>query len=91
MHKMNNEDEMLSDIQDLQEFMQWCIDKGVRRAKIGDIEFEMSDYGLTKDLMEFGSPTTPLKDAESTSMSSKTMADTGQQDDEDALYWSSRP
>lgn len=83
---------MIQDIQDLKEFIEWCVDKGIRKAKIGDVEFEVSDYGFTKDLIEYGTvgPSTPLKDTESTSLSSKTMADTGQQDEED-LYWSSKP
>jgi len=80
---------MIEDIQDLKEFMEWCIAKGIRSAQVGDVKFEISDYGLTQHLMEIGTQNAPLKDTESTSMTSKTMVDTTP-DDEDLMFWSSK-
>lgn len=80
---------MITDIQDLKEFMEWCSVKGIRSVSIGDVKFEISDYGLTKHLMDMEPQTAPLKDTESTSDSSKTMADTAAED-EDLLMWSAR-
>ena len=69
--------------------MAWCTATGLRRVQIGDVKFEISDYGLTQHLMEIGPQTAPLKDTESTAKTSQTMADT-MSEDEDLLMWSAK-
>jgi len=81
---------MINDLEELKDFMQWCAVNGLRNVQIGDVKFELSDYALTKHLLDLEqAQSAPLKDTESTSNSSKTMADTAAEDEE-ILFWSSK-
>jgi hypothetical protein len=85
------------DISEIMELIEWCKKTGVKRLKLGDNEFELSDMALTEKYADINDEATkgPIKDRESSSLSSKTLVDTldakemGQEDD-DMLYWSSQ-
>lgn len=79
---------MIDNVSQLQELIEWCISKKVRKLSLQGIEFELSDLALVQDIMS----QEELKDKESSSLTSQTMADTGDnREDEDLLYYSSRP
>lgn len=82
---------MIDRIDELQELIEWCKAKGVKRLKISDIEFEISDIGLSEKFLE-SETAVQLKDKESSSLSSQTLTDTEtpNKDDEDLLFWSTR-
>jgi hypothetical protein len=84
------------DINELMELIEWCKKTGVKRLKLADTEFEMSDMALAEKYADVTEEATkePLKDRESSSLSSKTLVDTIDakelgQEDEELLYWSS--
>jgi len=86
---------MIENISELQELIEWCKATGVKRLKISEVEFELSDISLSEKYMETTGGASALKDRESSSLTSDTMADTvdskeQQKDDDDLLYWSSR-
>ncbi len=89
---------MVETIGELQELIEWCKANGVKRLKMDQVEFELSDIALSEKFMDISNTqgASTLKDRESTSLTSNTMADTvdaklQQQEDEELLFWSSRP
>lgn len=85
---------MIENIAELQELIEWCKATGVKSLKISDVEFELSDLAISERFMD--TQTSTLKDRESSSLTSDTMADAvedpkkQQEEDDDLLFWSSR-
>ncbi len=83
---------MIESVGELMEFIEWCKKAGVKKIGLDNgISFELSDMALSEkyaDLDAIGQ----LKDKESTSLSSETMADTANSaaEDDELLFWSSK-
>lgn len=92
---------MIESLDDVKQLVIWAKNVGLKKLKIGEVEFELSDMALTEkyaDLPEMSNEpansakTGPLKDSESKNSSSKTWIDTADfsEDDEAALFHSVR-
>lgn len=88
---------MVENISELQELIEWCKANGVKRLKMDEIEFELSDIALSEKFMDISNTqgASALKDRESNSLTSKTLTDTVDaaeqaKEDEELLFWSSR-
>jgi len=82
---------MLATIDDVKELILWAKQEKIKEIKIGNLHFVISDVAITEQYLQ--SQPEELKDNESTSLSSKTMVDTLEQEPkeiEEDLYWSSR-
>lgn len=81
---------MFKSTQDLQEFILWCLQNGVERVKVDNLEVQFSNIYLAEKLMAAPATTEPVKANEERD-TSKTLVDTVPNDaDEELLFWSAK-
>lgn len=78
---------MITDLEELKEFVEWCSAKGVRSMQMGDVKFELSDYALLQGIQSIESQTSPSLDTPA----APSQPNTDAADDEELLMWSARP
>lgn len=77
---------LVSSIAEVREFIMWARSIGLKRAKLGDVEFELSDITIAVDAEAKAQRAPEERDT------SKTMTDTlpiNEQDENEDLFWSS--
>ena len=82
---------MMLSIEEIKELIVWSKSQKLKKMHLAGIEFEFSDYAFLEQLAE-----SDVKDQESSSRSTKTMAESGNPEqqsaeDDELLFWSSNP